>query len=251
MDINHVSHSQINMWQRCPKQWEFRYVRGLKEPPSAALFEGSCYHRTLEFYFNQKMKTGRDLPLDDCLDLFATVWDDKLQLDENIDWGGKKPSVIKDEGVGLVGAYRSEVSYKVVPVMVEHYFTTQVAGVEFVLIMDLLDENDVAIDHKTSSRIYTQDKVDRDLQASATAFALGRPIEFHNHVAVKGKFPHIQIIKTYRALEDIDWWKLMTAKIILQMKSGIAPPRPTDWWCAPRWCGYYDRCRGNLMRRAT
>ncbi len=249
MNIDHISHSQINMWQRCPMQWEFRYVMGLKEPPSAALFEGGCYHKTLEFYFNQKIKTGRDLPLDDCLDLFATVWDDRLQMDERIDWGDKKPHLVKDEGIRLIGAYRTEVSSKITPVMVEKHFDAKVAGVKFVLIMDLLDDKGIAIDHKTASRSYTQDRIDRDLQASATAFALERPIEFHNHVAVKALNPHIQILKTYRALEDIEWWILMTAKIIAQMKSGIAPPRPTDWWCGPKWCGYFERCRGKLMRR--
>jgi len=236
------------MFLRCSKQWFYRYVEGLKVPPSGALIEGRAYHETLEENFKQKITSKEDLPVDDCLDIFSTAWDSILLEEETIEWEGKKPGSLKDQGTGLVGEYISSTSSIVQPVRVEETAISEVAGVKFVLRFDLEDENKALIDHKTSARRYNQEDVDKDLQASATAFALNRPIIYYNHVAVKKKSPVIQIVRTHRLRSDIDWWAEMAASVVTQMKSGIAPPRPTGWWCSPRFCGFYDLCRGDLAR---
>lgn len=243
MILDHVSHSQISMWHRCPRQWEFRYVKGLKIPPSGALVEGGCYHKALEENFRQKIVTMEDLPLDDCLDIFSDEWEDRLLQEEIIDWGNRTPGFHKDEGISLVTEYIATTSFMVQPVKVEEISVSEVAGVKFVCVPDMEDVRRIIIDHKTSARAYSQDDVDKDLQASAEAFALGRPIVFHNHVAVKTKIPKIQIVKSYRTHTDIDWWVEMAAQVVTQMKVGIAPPNPTGWWCSPKFCGFYELCR--------
>ncbi|GAG82425.1 unnamed protein product, partial [marine sediment metagenome] len=140
------------------------------------------------------------------------------------------------------------------PARVENTYYREVAGVEFVCRVDMEDIQRAVIDHKTSSKAFSQDDVDCDIQASAEAFALGRPIVFYNHVAIKLRTPRIQVIKAYRLQADIDWWADMAARVVLQMKTGIAPPRPIDafgkkgYWCNERFCGYYERCRGELTR---
>jgi len=248
MILDHVSHSQIEMYLRCPKQWEYRYVEGLKVPPSGALIEGRCYHEALERNFKQKIVTQADMSLDDCLDAFSLAWDSTLIEEEFINWGEKSPGLIKDEGVRLVREYRLAISPSVLPLKVEELYVSEVAGVKFVCIVDLEDMSLAVIDHKTSARKYIQDDVDKSLQASAAAFVLNRGIVFYNHVAVKTKAPQIQIIKTYRTRSDIDWWAAMAAMVVAQMRTGISPPRPTGWWCSERFCGFYDRCRGECAR---
>jgi hypothetical protein len=108
---------------------------------------------------------------------------------------------------------------------------------------------DTVIDHKTSSKKYTQDDVDKDIQASAEAFVLDKAIVFQNHVAIK-PINKIQIVKSYRLKEDIDWWLAMTKGIIKQMNSGIAPPRAMkgDYLCSSKYCPYWDKCRVGLAR---
>lgn len=248
MILDHVSQSQVDMWQRCPKQWEYRYVHGLKVPPSGALVEGRCYHETLEHNFRQKMGSQEDLPIEECLDMFSTAWDATLLEEELIIWERLDSGATKDEGIGLVREYMSTVSPIVQPKKVEETYVSEVAGVKFVRVIDLVDVLDIVVDHKTSGKSYTQDDVDKSLEASASAFALERPIIFYNHVAIKTRIPKIQLIKTYRTQTDIDWWVDMVARIALQMKSGIAPPRPTGWWCSLRFCGYYEQCRGECAR---
>ncbi len=248
MILDHVSYSQLDMWQRCPKQWEYRYVHGLKIPPSGALIEGRCYHETLEKNFRQKVSSQEDLPLDDWLDIFSTVWDATLLGEERITWEGKGPGYLKDEGIGLVGEYRLSTSPSVQPVNVERTYVSEVEGVKFLCIIDLEEASLAIIDHKTSAKRYTQVDVDKSLQASAAAFVLDRGIVFYNHVAVKTRKPVIQIVKSYRTRDDIDWWLGMATQVVQQMTTGIAPPCPSGWWCSEKFCGYYEMCRGECAR---
>ena len=246
--LDHISSSQIDIWLRCPAQWEYRYVQGIKSPPSGDLIEGSCYHKAIEANFTQKIVTFQDLSIDDCLDAFSSCWQVAITREENIVWGGKSPEFIKDQGMTLVAEYMAIVSHLIQPIRVETPINTEIAGVKFICIPDLIDINKIVIDHKTSSKIYVQADVDRNLQASAEAYSLGRPIVFRNHVAVKTRTPHIQIIQTYRTRSDIEWWVDLVTGVIAQMNSGVAPPRPTDWWCSPRFCGYYELCRNKCAK---
>jgi len=172
--LNHVSHSQLSMWIRCPRQWEYRYVKNVKSLSSGALIEGSCYHDTLEFNLCR---------------------------------------------------------------------------------IDLETDTGLIVDHKTSARKYSQIDVDYDIQASAEAFVLNRPIIFENHVAVKTARPLIQILGTTRTIDDIEWWLGMASRVVIQMKTGVAPPKCTDafgkagWWCSAKFCDNFEDCRGKLRKR--
>jgi len=249
MVLGHVSPSQLDMWQRCPRSWEFRYVKGVKSPPAGALVEGRCYHKSLEVNFQQKINTLTDLPVDDCLDAFSTEWDKAISEVETVNWEDKEPGAIKNQGHSLVKSYITQVAPVVQPILVEEWYVSDVAGVTFVMRVDLVNDVGTVIDHKTSGKSYNQTDVDKDMQASAAAFSLNRAILFENHVAVKTSNPRIQIIETVRTKEDISWWLDASSAIVLQMKSGIAPPRPGGWHCSPQYCGYYSLCRGGLLRK--
>lgn len=248
MILDHVSPTQLDMWQKCPRQWKYRYVDGLKIPPGGALIEGSCYHKSLEANFTQKVTSFEDLPIDDCLDAFSTHWSKELSGGEDIDWGDRRPEAIKNEGHSLVRTYIAVQAPSVQPIEVEEWYVSEVAGIRFIMRIDLIDCIGVVIDHKTSGKMYTQNDVDKDMQASAAAFSLDRPMLFQNHVAVKTANPKIQVIKSVRTREDIEWWLDAASGIITQMKTGIAPPRTNGWWCSPKYCGFYERCRGGLIR---
>jgi len=244
----------MNMWLRCPRQWEYRYVKGLKMPPSGALIEGGCYHKALEVNFRQKITSFEDMLVDECLDAYSDEWEARLKAEELIDWQGKPLSFYKNEGVVLVTEYMASISQFVQPVRVEAAGISEIAGVVFVCIPDLVDRNTIVIDHKTSARDYQQKDVDNDIQLSAQAFLLGRQIVAHFHVAVKGSRPHIQISRTFRTHKDIEWWYEMAVGIIAQMKTGFAPPRSVDafgkrgYWCSEKWCGFYGICQKGLTR---
>ena len=58
LGLRHVSASQIAMYQRCPRQWAFRYVLGIKRPPDGGLVVGSGVHAGAEAGMITKKATG-------------------------------------------------------------------------------------------------------------------------------------------------------------------------------------------------
>jgi hypothetical protein len=237
------------MWERCPQQWYINRVKKIRQRSSDALVLGSVYHSTLEENFKQKLILGHDLDFDICYDVFCTAWDKCIHDEGDIRWNGKNPDAVKDLGIKLIDKYMTDIAPTIMPVEVEKtYSYMAIDGVPFTLRLDMLLADGAVIDHKTSSRIYTQEDVDKGDQATATAFVLGRPIVFYNHVAVKTKVPHIQIVKTIRTSEDIKWWYKKAEAIIKHMKTGYAPPNQDSWLCSSAYCDYWDVCRGGLTR---
>jgi len=210
---------------------------------------GGCYHKALEINFMQKISTCRDLSASECCDIFSDEWDYRLSREEDINWEGKSQGYLKDQGFGLVAEYMQTTAFSVQPVEVEKEYWRDIAGVPFVCRIDLRDGNKIVIDHKTSARAYTQDAIDRDHQATSAAFVLNSGIVYHNHVAVKTRVPKIQIMKTYRTTDDIDWWIRMTELDIAQMKTGVCPPRTESWLCSKLYCGFWDMCKSELSKK--
>jgi len=249
VELNHISHSQIQLWDRCPRQWEYRYMKLIPSIPSGELVLGGAYHAALDFNFKQKIDSREDLSTEECLDMFAKEWGKRVRREESVNWGKKDPDRLMLVGLALVEEYIDSTAPTVQPLFSERTFRTEVAGIDFIYIMDLQDENKIVIDHKTAGRPYIQLDVDKDLQASAAAFVLGRSIVFHNHVAVKVKIPYIQIVKTIRVAADIEWWIKKVSLTVEHMMSGIAPPNIDSWLCNPLYCSCWDMCRGELTRR--
>ena len=65
----HLSWSQIRMLMRCPKQWEYRYVRGVVKPPGIALVVGAGTHKGVEVNMRSKLEDGGPMPLSNVLDV--------------------------------------------------------------------------------------------------------------------------------------------------------------------------------------
>lgn len=248
VELDHISHSQLQLWDRCSRQWEYRYVKKYPSYPSSDLILGGAYHKALDVNYSQKITSFEDLPVEDCLDAFADEWKARIRSSERVIWGKKDANTQIGIGLGLVEEYMASRAYQIQPMYSERTFHTEVAGVDFTYVMDLQDENKIVIDHKTAGRAYQQRDINKDLQASAGAFVLDSQIVYHNHVAVKSRIPYIQVIKTIRLREDIDWWVAKVTLNIEQMRSGIAPPSIESWLCNPLYCPYWDDCRGELTR---
>lgn len=247
IDIDHISHSQLELYDKCARAWEFRYIKQIRTPSSPALVLGDCYHRTIESNFKFKLSKGEDIDLDFIPDIFKKHWDTILANTEII-WDDENPTRTRDIGISLACKYVEDVAPTIYPEYVERWIESEIAGVKFVIRIDLIDMHSSVIDHKTANKRYNQKDVDNDMQASACAFALKRPVIFYNHVAVKTMKSNIQILKTYRTQDDINWWVEKAEATINVMKSGYYPPRTQGWYCDQRYCDFYDRCRGHLTK---
>lgn len=248
IEIDHISHSQIDLWEKCPRKWEYKYVYHLKERSSDALIIGNVYHKVLEQNFKAKMELGHDLDIDICMDVFSDTWDKVVSEEWDIRWVKNTPESAKDMCAALVEKYITEFAPPIFPQAVEQWLESSLNGTKFVLKLDLINQDGAVIDHKTAAQSYTQLEVDKDMQASATAFCLGRPIVFYNHVAVKTATPRIQCLRTFRTNEHVEWWKDKVTAIIEHMKTGYAPPREDSWLCSPMYCDNYSDCMKHITK---
>lgn len=243
---DHVSHSQLSLWEDCPRKWEFSYVKKLPRSSSDALIIGNVYHHVLEENFKAKMKLGFDLDSDIWIDILLTYWEEQVKSQEQIRWNKYSEEQALSVCTELATRYMEDFAPSITPVEVEKWLSGYIGNTKFVLRMDLLTDAGIIIDHKTAARAYKQDDVDKDNQATATAFALNKNIVFYNHIAVKTRTPYIQAMRTIRTRTDIEWWYRKAEANIAHMKTGYAPPREHGWLCTPLYCDYYDECRKGL-----
>lgn len=241
----HLSVSQLKMYLRCPLQYKFRYLDGLIIPPRSELTLGKSIHGTLEENYRQKIKTEIDLPLEYITDLFSDTWD-KAVVDTIFD-EDEKPGKVKDDGIALLKSYHKIVAPKVQPVEVESEFNLPIEDEDYTLkgYIDLIDKNDLIIDHKTTKRSMRQDVIDSDLQLTAYSLAYRKVTGekekgLRFDVMVRTKVPKIQQIPTTRSEEDIRRFLKRLVYVNKAIESGIFYPNE-NFMCSR--CGYRALCK--------
>src|ERR1039457_5494706 len=117
MEKPHLSVSQIKMYLRCPLQYRYRYIDGIKIPPTGSLLLGKSNHSALEGNYRQKIESKQDLPMEQVSDMFADSWES--QVKETVFQEDEKSGETKDDGVNLIIAYHNQVAPSIQPKLVE------------------------------------------------------------------------------------------------------------------------------------
>lgn len=248
--IDHLSPTQISMFLRCPKQWEFRYVKGIKIPPSGAMVLGSAYHEGLAERFRYVIANDEQPLSFVAIDAFDTAFErirgEHLVKDEeenlpfdDIQWE-QDPGELKDIGVELLQAYEKTLASNIHPVSVEQKEIMPVGDVPIHLITDLTTKTKT-IDHKVKKRQFSEDDLRQSLQGTIYYMATGKPLEFH--VALKTKVPTILIQRTSRNVADESFCYKQIRRIWQVIQAGIFPPNDQGWHCNEKWCGYWHLCK--------
>lgn len=249
--IDHLSPTQISMFLRCPKQWEYRYVKGIKIPPSGAMVLGSAYHEGLaerfKYVIRRREQPAPSLVIDAFDTAFERIRSEHLVKDEeenlpfdDIQWE-QDPDYLKDMGIELVQAYDKGVAPYVAPVTVEEREVIIVGDVPIHLITDLTTKTKT-IDHKVKGRRFSEDDLRQSLQGTIYYMATMKPLEFH--VALKTKTPTIIIQPTSRSKDDESFCARQIRKVWQATQTGIFPPNDQGWHCNEKWCGYWNLCKG-------
>ena len=248
----HISFTQLNMFLRCPRQYEFRYILGLRVPPSGAMIQGRVWHETLELNYQQKVDSDTDLALGEMQEYFVAQFDATLAREEVTFEPNEKPGTLKDQGTAIVAAHHTTIAPEVRPLLVEERFTVDLGGnfpFDLVGVWDLVERDGTIVDNKAYGKVPRQEDLDKDLQF--TAYALGfratrGEIEpgLRMDVVVKTKNPRALQLHTRRSNADCQWLLRLIEQVGQAIDSGIFYPNPTGWHCSPRFCGYWDRCKG-------
>lgn len=239
---DYISVSQIEMFLRCGEQYRFRYIEGLKIPPTGALVQGSAYHAALATFFRDRlvMSEFSSFHKAAALDSFSDSFDCQAAYD--VDWVDEKPGELKDQGIVLTQTYIEEVGWKIEPVTVEERKETTINGINLVTVTDLVTPINI-IDHKLKKRAFSEDELAQDLQSITYGMVENLPLEFH--VALKTAKPSIKIQRTPRRTEqDLLFFRELLERVRASIQAGNFIPNPVGWHCGPRFCGYWNLCKG-------
>jgi CRISPR/Cas system-associated exonuclease Cas4 (RecB family) len=256
----YTSVSQMKCWLRCPRQFELKYVRGV--PPAFVpvnLAFGSAIHEALAAHYGEMKSTGSPLRRDLVLDVFRAAWekaqdgDVPLQADEDDDL-----TQVVDKGVSMLHAFYEHAS-KAQPFeveAVEHGFTVPLhdpdTGEELdeqlVGTMDLIVNEGgrrVVVEHKSSSKKYTQDQLRFDLQVSGYKLAAREAgmgeVGLRFQVITKTKIPAVQVSDLERDHHDEEDFVRTAVGVLKAIDAGVSYPI-RGWMC--RGCPYAHACWG-------
>lgn len=248
----YVSHSQIDMFCRCPLSYKFRYIDGIKAPPSAAAAIGQSVHRTAEHNNKQKLFTREDISAEDAKNIFSDAWEElapSVAFEE-----GENPGAVKDQGISLVDLLMAEVAPTIQPKAVELEFNQAFTNTDYELkgYIDVVTEENIIIDLKTKGKSPSDFEVAQNSQI--TAYYLGHkniygeyPKGARMDFLVKTKTPKYVPKDTWRTPEQISQWLDLVENIARAIRAGIFFPNPQSTLCSPKWCGYWNICpQGDL-----
>ena len=268
-----ISPTRLRAYATCPLQYRLRYVEQLPTVYSPSSLVGQAVHTSLEGYFLEKRRAGRDISSDSAVRAFDDTW--SLHLPTGVSAGVESAAfnIAYDSGRRILQLYLDEVAPRIRPHLVEHRFRFSVPGVSVQVIgtADLIDQNGVVIDHKTSLAAYPESYPHHDLQLSCYAigyatFKAGTRIrpgqlpalffvpDVRVDVLVRAETPFVQQLAYTYDREDLDDFIRRTARIV----AGIAADEFDAFWKVPgrdpdssicSRCPYRQVCPSSLVRQ--
>lgn len=272
----YLSISQVNMYLRCAKQYEFRYVHNEKDPPSAPMIAGTCGHNALELTHHHIVNEGVPAETEEVAARFSDLWEEKKS--DVVNWKDADAGKIKDVGIHLVKLYNEQEAPGVHPQVdkdgkrgIEKRFDITVAGVPMMGFIDLIEDrvsilsdaerelferkgvrvdlgtHPAVIDFKFKSKSMSQSDADSALQLTLYSLATQIPsVRFDQLISTKK--PKIRKMVSVRSRADHLWLAEITKEVAKAITAGVFPPcEPSSWICSKKWCGYWDKCRGRKV----
>lgn len=250
LPTEYLSVTQMAMFQRCPLQYQFRYVDGLKEPPAVSLVEGSSHHAVMEHNNVSCATQGKPVEPKKAFEVFA----DKFMSEEKQieDWQDTDCNDVIKRGREVVDTVAASEFWHSHPVKREgklgiewEFASHRVAGVPILGYVDLIEHNHV-FDYKFVNRHKTGMDAENSLQLMA--YRTVTRTKNASFVSVTKKKPTVRQASMPGSvtLKQCDWWVAnIVSNVARSISAGnFSPCDPGSWCCSPRWCGYYHRCRG-------
>ena len=256
MSIEFISQSMYGQFQRCPHQFERRWVYGEIIPPGVAARRGSATHHAAELNHVQKVESCIDLSIEELQD---AARDEYIRLVQERgvfiprDKISEKNQLLADgldAATRLTALYHQDLAPKIQPIFAEKRITMDVGfKVPLAGTIDVLTVNNWMPDLKTADKSKGKDEAEKSIQLTFYAALVnhdtGRwPSKLSLEILVNNKIPTLQSLETSRGPQDFEALLLRLELFLAQLEAGIFPPcDPSGWICSEQWCGYYRTCK--------
>jgi len=246
------------MWVRCGEQYRRRYVEKEIRPPGVRLHRGTGVHAGAKHNFRQKTETHEDLKQQDIIDFSVSAFDERVKVE-----GVSLAPAEKSRGLGIVVGeerdrvfrlselYADDYAPGIQPVSVEQTIEAEFPSKGFKLhgTLDLKDERQVVVDLKSGTKKRSQGDQHKDFQLTmytALDFCHLKKMPAGAELVIlvdKKSGAEVQSLPTTRTVEDFEAWFRYIETVHDGIMKGVFPPADkSQWWCHPKWCGYWFDC---------
>jgi hypothetical protein len=261
LPLKHWSPSSFSMLQRCPRQWQERYLHGRKERPAEAPLIGSAVHKAIEMNFGQKIDSHEDVPLPQVLDFYddafpLVVAEEQEKAGEEMSWDTSQDQA-RARGRLMLGGYQNQVSARIQPISVESMISVDLGLPVPVEGRSDVEREESIIDVKSGKRATYKPKESWRIQAVVYGEAKRKPVEFHSisaspstskvsivtpleseHLFLRpNMFERVELLRSLKSLSDLACFYMSLY--------GPDEPWPTlgrfhTWACD--YCGFRSDC---------
>ena len=266
---SYFSSSQVDEYLRCPRRYEYKYIKRIKAPYSLAATFGIATHRALESNFSQKIISREDMKIRKVKEVFVFNME---EAKDRIQWKDEGTTLGEqlDVGSNLLDTYFPTHSKRVIPIKVEHEFKVNINGISkpFVGILDLMDTDFRIIDFKTANKTPSGPLLEKYYRQLAS-YAFGtimikddpnhftarerkkinsmRSIPTRLEFLIKTKVPKVVMHDDFIVdLRSMKRFKSILLQVDKSIQAGVFPPNLDSFMCTPKYCPYWDICHVDL-----
>lgn len=267
---NALSCTSVAMYLTCKRKWYLRYAMGIKTSKTSALHFGTSVDDALNFYFEEKLKSGKAPPLAAVYSAFTEKFENQ---NEPVIWGKDKPELLLAAGPPILEAYIKEFGESTKPTGVQTEVTIQLDnGGVLTGFIDIL-EKDAIVDTKTAKDLWKTDgpyaKHKGELQPKAYSLWFleeyeKMPQEFRYQIVTKdmdekGRAkPRTQLISFQLKKFELDGFRREIQKIWDEIMENIkygkqafqaqAELEKPSVLCCHEWCDYAKICESDGLK---
>lgn len=251
--------SSILTYVRCGEQYRRRYIEKHIRPPGVRMLRGTGVHAGAKHNFRQKIESHEDLKSQDIIDYSIATFDGRfkeqgvtLAPDEKSRGQGIVVGEERDRTYRLSELYADKFAPAIQPVSVEQTIEAEFPSKGFKLhgTTDLKDTREIIIDLKSSVRKRSKGEQHKDFQLTMYAaldFTLHKKMPAGCELVVlvdKKSGAEVQTLSTTRTVQDFAAWFRYIEAVHDGILKGVFPPtNKANWWCSPKWCGYWADCQ--------
>ncbi len=235
-----ISYSRMNAYLFCPLKYKAVYLDNLYVPLNGDMAFGNSVHKTLDCFYKNGVYTYEAL-----LDSLNVSWESggDLNAQEVYVYYIKAVKILKD-------FWETFGKYPPKRISTEHHFESKIGIYPFIGIIDRIDENEDGtrelVDYKTHKVIWTQEKIDNDLQLSLYCYACKIALGFIPDKIAIYFLSHNKKIYTTRNEEQIQKALDLTLTVAEKINAGEFTPKTENCHL----CDFKNKCRFSSVRKS-
>jgi len=236
-----ISYSRINTYLFCPHKYKLIYLENKYIPLNGDIAFGNSVHKTLDYFYKQAIYTYEAL-----IDSLNFCWESSgYETNQDVYISYLRANEVLKNFWDTFGKNIPKKIYT------EHNFKAEIGKYPFIGIIDRIDEYDDGsrelVDYKTHKVMWTQEKIDNDLQLSLYCHGCKVALGFIPDKIAIYFLSHNKKIYTERNQQQIDDAINLSLKVAEKInKKEFAPNKEK---C--NFCDFKTSCRFSCFKQET